>query len=232
MNKVVLCLLLLGTGCRQNEHLKKDWAYLKRYAAENARLPPPVPDEHRIVFLGNSITEAWSYTDPGFFKNTSYINRGISGQTTSQMLVRFRQDVIELRPKIVVILAGTNDIAQNTGPITVEHIAGNIFSMAELARANGIEPVLCSVLPVKEYYWRKRIDPVPLIIRLNELVSSYCTKNNIIYIDYYPLLANKDHGLDEKYTSDGVHPNTEGYKRMDTLTEKAITEALQNKKSQ
>jgi lysophospholipase L1-like esterase len=229
MNKVFLFSLLLITACRQNERLEKDWAYCKRYAPENARLSAPAPGENRIVFMGNSITEAWSYTDPDFFRNRAYINRGIGGQTTSQMIVRFRQDVIELRPKIVVILAGTNDIAQNTGPVTVEQIAGNIFSMAELARVNGIEPVICSVLPVKEYYWRKRIDPVPLINRLNELVSSYCTKNSIAYIDYHTLLADKDHGLDRKYTSDGVHPNREGYKRMDTLTEKAIAMALQNK---
>jgi len=138
MNKIWILLLFMSIGCKENDQLKKDWPYLKRYAADNAKLTSTDSAENRIVFMGNSITEEWRRVDPRFFKNRFYINRGISGQTTSQMLVRFRPDVIELQPRVVVILAGTNDIAQNTGPVTVEQVAGNIFSMAELAKANGI----------------------------------------------------------------------------------------------
>lgn len=227
MNKIIVFFpLVVMIGCQQNEQLKKDWASMKRYAAENARLRTDSTSQ-RVVFMGNSITEGWSYSDPGFFANKDYVNRGISGQTTSQMLVRFRQDVIELKPKAVLILAGTNDIAQNTGPIPVEKIAGNIFSMAELARANGIEPVLCSVLPVKRYYWRKNIDPIPLVRKLNALMRSYCEQQGIPYIDYYAAMVANDGGMDWKYTGDGIHPNLAGYQRMAPLTEKAIHAALQ-----
>lgn len=212
-------------GCRTDDRLKKDWASMKRYAAENAKLADDSAGQ-RVVFMGNSIIEGWSHTSPVFFENQSYINRGISGQTTSQMLVRFRQDVIELQPRVVLILAGTNDIAENTGPITTEKIAANIFSMAELSRANGIEPILCSVLPVKFYYWKKRIDPVPKIEALNGMIRTYCAANDIIFIDYYSSLVNTEKGLDWKYTSDGVHPNAEGYKQMEPLATAAITLAL------
>ena len=226
MHKMIILLLFVITGCGQNEHREKDWAYMKRYAGENVKLPLPDSNERRVVFMGNSITEQWSVVYPGFFKDKPYINRGISSQTTSQMLVRFRQDVIDLHPSVVVILAGTNDIAENTGPIPVEKIAANIFSMAELAKANKIEPVLCSVLPVKFYYWKKSIDPVPQIAKLNELIRDYCAANNIVYIDYYSSLVNKESGLDWKYTKDGVHPNAEGYKVMSSLTDTAIRSVL------
>ena len=199
---------------------------MKRYAADNAKLVASDTSSQRVVFMGNSIIEGWESTDPGFFRDKPYVNRGISGQTTSQMLVRFRQDVIDLRPRVVLILAGTNDIAENTGPIPIEKIAANIFSMAELARANGIEPILCSVLPVKFYYWQKRIDPVPKIKALNELIRHYCSAHGLVFIDYYASLVNKESGLDWKYTDDGVHPNAEGYKRMAPLTDDAITSAI------
>ncbi|MDR3695312.1 SGNH/GDSL hydrolase family protein [Mucilaginibacter sp.] len=212
------------------EHrIHNDWAWLERYADDNQKLPPPAKGERRVVFLGNSITEGWINTDPDFFKGKSYVNRGIGGQTTPQMLVRFREDVINLQPEVVVILAGINDIAENTGPSKIENVAGNIFSMAELARVNHIKVVLSSVLPAAAFPWHPGIYPGSSIIKLNELLKAYAEKNHLGYIDYYSATVTEDKSFKKELTVDGVHPNMAGYKVMEPLVEKAIGEALKRK---
>ena len=164
----------------------QDWPNFNRYRQDNYQVGMPSEDENRIVFMGNSITEGWSVTYPEFFDGKPYINRGISGQTTPQMLVRFRADVIDLKPKAVVILAGTNDIAGNTGPSTVKMIADNIFSMAELAKEHNILVIISSVLPVYQYSWiEQELNPVPIISRLNAIIKNYALKNGHTYLDYY-----------------------------------------------
>ena len=205
----------------------QDWPDFNRYRQNNYQLGMPSEDENRIVFMGNSITEGWSVIYPEFFDGKPYINRGISGQTTPQMLVRFRADVIDLKPKAVVILAGTNDIAGNTGPSTVKMIADNIFSMAELAKEHNILVIISSVLPVYEYSWiESLLDPVPIISRLNAIIKNYALKNGYTYLDYYSEMVDDRMGLMEQYTADGVHANKDGYKLMSTLAEKAIKETL------
>jgi lysophospholipase L1-like esterase len=213
----------------QDDALRTDWANLKRYNADNKKLAPPLAKEKRVVFMGNSITEGWLRADSAFFAGKPYINRGISGQTTPQMLVRFRQDVLELKPAVVVILAGTNDIAENTGPITLEAIMGNIASMAELAKAHNIRVVLCSVLPAYEYRWRPQIKPIEKIAALNAMIKEYSNKNNLVYVDYYAAMVDNRKGLDNRYTNDEVHPTLAGYKVMGPLVEKGIAEALKKK---
>lgn len=203
-----------------------DWANLKRYEKENARVEPPAANEERVVFMGNSITEGWVRLKPEFFKVNPYIGRGISGQTTAQMLLRFRPDVINLQPKVVVIQAGTNDIAANRGPATLEEIAGNIFSMAELAKTNGIKVVLASVLPASSYAWRPAIYPADKIIELNKKIKAYAEKNKLVYLNYYPAMVDGNKGLKKEYGRDSVHPNIEGYKVMEALVVKAIEKAL------
>ncbi len=170
-------------------------------------------------------------TSPGrgeFFPGRPYINRGVSGQTTPQMLVRFRQDVIELKPKIVVLLAGTNDIAENTGKETMEEIGDNIASMSDLARTHGIRVVLCSVLPASDFHWHPGLDPAPKIRELNEWIQQYAARNRIVYVDYYSSLANSEGGLKAKFTPDGVHPNKEAYDVMAPLAEAGIAEAMRS----
>jgi len=207
----------------------QDWANTDRYKKENAKLGNPVKGENRIVFMGNSITQGWDSLNPEFFRGKPYINRGISGQTTPQMLVRFRTDVINLKPAVVVILAGTNDIAGNTGPSTLEMIEDNLTSMAELAKANGIKVILSSVLPVYDYPWKPGLDPVTKITALNNWIKQYAAKNGIIYLDYYSSMVDERKGLKAAYTYDGVHPNRTGYKIMGTLAEEAIAMSLGNK---
>ena len=210
----------------QDEQLRTDWASLRKYAADNKALGDPVPGEQRVVFMGNSITEAWRTIDSCFFANKSYICRGIGGQTSPQMLVRFRQDVIALKPSVVVILSGTNDIAGNTGPMTLEETLGNIVSMAELAKANGIRVVLSSVLPAYDFPWRPGLQPAGKILALNAIVKSFCTASNTVYVDYYSAMVDERMGLDKKYADDGVHPTIAGYRIMEPLVEEAIAEAL------
>lgn len=206
-----------------DERLRKDWANLTKYSDENKNLPAVSSGEKRIVFMGNSITELWKTVDSDFFvKNKSIIGRGIGGQTTPQMLVRFRNDVINLNPSVVVILAGTNDIAGNTGPTTLESIFGNIVSMAELAKANKIKVVLSSILPVYKYPWSPGLEPAEKIITLNAMLQSYAKKNDIVYVDYHTPMADERNGLKAEYSEDGVHPNLKGYKVMDALVVKAI----------
>ena len=176
--------------------------------------------------MGDSITELWSVVHPSFFSEKSYINRGIGGQTSPQMLVRFRADVIALNPSVVVLLAGANDIAQNTGPSTLEMIANNIFSMVELATANNIKVILCSVLPVFDFYWRQGLEPAGKIVTLNKMISEYAYTNAIPYVDYYSAMVDEQKGLKSIFSEDGVHPNKAGYEVMITLAHKAIRLAL------
>jgi lysophospholipase L1-like esterase len=203
-----------------------DWANLNRYKQENLILDPPLENEDRVVFMGNSITEGWKTVDPDFFTENQFINRGISGQTTPQMLIRFRQDVVNLKPKIVVILAGTNDIAGNTGPSTLEMIEDNIFSMAEIAKTNNIKVILCSVLPVFDYPWKQGINPSEKIIELNKRIKTYSQNNQFVYVDYFSEMADENNGLKKEYSKDGVHPNVDGYKVMKPIIEKAINYLL------
>jgi len=207
----------------------QDWANTSRFKDANAKLTSPSSGENRVVFMGNSITEGWINTDPDFFAGKSYVNRGISGQTTPQMLVRFRPDVINLKPAVVVILAGTNDIAGNTGPSTLEMIMDNLISMAELAKANQIKVVLSSVLPAFDYPWKPGIEPAPKIVKLNEMIKTYAEQNNIVYLDYFSSTVDDRNGLKKELSGDGVHPNMAGYKIMEPLVEAAIKKALSKK---
>lgn len=204
----------------------QDWANLKRFQTENSRLETPKPNENRIVFMGNSITEGWKNIRPNFFANKPYVNRGISGQTTPQMLLRFRQDVVNLSPSVVTILAGINDIAGNTGPSTIEMIFNNIVSMAEIAKANNIKVILCSVLPAYDFPWRPGLEPAQKVIKLNVLLKSYAKKHHLVYVDYFSAMVNKSNGLKDELGTDGVHPNEAGYKIMEPILEKGIAEAL------
>lgn len=202
---------------------------LNKYAQQNRMLKPKAKKEKRVVFMGDSITEFWKSKDSAFFADGTYIDRGISGQTTVQMLIRFRQDVIDLHPDVVIILAGTNDIAENNGPMTLDSIAGNIKSMAELARANKIKVVLCSVLPAYDFYWHPGMQPAEKIVRLNELIKTYAEENKIVYVDYFSAMADERKGLQAAYAPDGVHPNPEGYKVMGPLAVEGIAKALRKK---
>jgi lysophospholipase L1-like esterase len=204
----------------------QDWPYLNRYQTENDKLSPLKLREKRIVFMGDSITELWSVVHPSFFSEKSYVNRGIGGQTSPQMLVRFRADVIALNPSVVVLLAGANDIAQNTGPSTLEMIANNIISMVELAKANHIKVILCSILPAIDFPWRKGLQPAEKIVTLNKMILEYADANDILYLDYYSVMVDDQKGLNSIYSEDGVHPNKAGYKVMIPLAHEAIRLAL------
>ena len=207
----------------------QDWANLARYKSQNDLLKEPIVNENRVVFMGNSITEGWSNHHPEFFTGKSYVNRGISGQTTPQMLIRFKQDVVSLHPKIVIICAGTNDIAGNTGPSTLKMIVDNITSMAEVANANNIKVIIASVHPAYDYPWRKGLKPNKKIPALNKLLKTYCQKNNFIYLDYFSAMTDDKNGLRSDLGSDGVHPNRKGYQIMAPLAEAAIEKALNTK---
>jgi len=209
-----------------NSSYAQDWANLSRYQKDNAKLAIPNPIQPRIVFMGNSITEGWLNKRPDFFSNNSYVNRGISGQTTPQMLLRFRQDVINLMPFAVVILGGINDIAGNTGHSTIEMIVNNIVSMVELSKANNIKVILCSVLPAYDFTWRKGLEPAKKIVKLNAILKNYANQHDLIYVDYFTSMADKSNGLKEKLGSDGVHPNISGYLIMEPLIEEAISKVL------
>lgn len=204
----------------------QDWANLNRFREENAKLSMPRSCEDRVVFMGNSITQGWIEKVPEFFANRPYINRGISGQTTPQMLLRFRQDVIHLRPKVVVILAGVNDIAGNTGPSTLEMIEDNLHSMTELAEANGIRVVLCSVLPAYDFPWCPGMEPAGKVVELNKRIKAYASTKGAVYCDFFSAMADDRNGLPEDLSEDGVHPNKAGYAIMAPLVEKAIARAL------
>jgi lysophospholipase L1-like esterase len=191
----------------------QDWANVARFKAENELVKEnkaPV----KMVFMGNSITEGWKLFDPNFFNSTDYVNRGIGGQTTPQMLIRFKQDVLDLKPKGVVILAGTNDIAGNTGPMSIQEIYNQIESMAGLAALNKIEVFLCSVLPVYDYPWKPGLKPAPKIVALNEMLKTLAGEKNYLYIDYFSEMSDDKNGLKASLGADGVHPNEKGYEIM------------------
>jgi len=203
----------------------QDWPQSNTYKEANQKIGLPGNGEKRVVFMGNSITEEWIKICPEFFP-PNYVNRGISGQTTPQMLIRFRQDVIDLKPTTVVLLAGVNDIAGNTGPSSIEMICNNIMSMVELARMNNIQVILCSVLPAYEFPWAKDKEPAEKIIELNQWIENYARENNYIYVDYYSSMVDERKGLKSEYSEDGVHPNRNGYEVMMPLLEKAIQQTL------
>ncbi|WP_198931784.1 GDSL-type esterase/lipase family protein [Labilibacter marinus] len=201
-----------------------DWAELDRYAKSNKIIMTDISSSNldRIVLMGDSITEYWLELRPDFFKGKPIVNRGISGQTTPQMLLRFRQDVVLLKPKAVVILAGINDIAGNTGPTTLEAICNHIFSMVELALANQIQVVMCSVLPANRFDWNPKQKPAEEVVELNKRLKAYASKNDLTYIDYYPHMVDNELGLKAAYGEDGVHPNKVGYQVMEPLLEEGL----------
>ncbi len=214
-----------------------DWPALARYREENLKVAPPAGNEARVVFMGDSITDSWD--DPkygGFFPGKAYIDRGISGQTTPQMLVRFRADVVALRAKVVVILAGTNDLAGNTGPMTLQEIEDNLVSMVELAKVNHIHVVLASVLPISDYESREGKPiirttqrPPEKIKALNDWMRSYAAQNKLTYLDYYSAMMDNKGFLREELSEDGLHPNAKGYAIMAPLAEAAIAKALKGR---
>ena len=220
-NTLVICLFFTSSILSA-----QDWAQLEHFSSANKELTNAKTNENRVVFMGNSITIGWSHHQPEFFEGKPYVNRGISGQTTPQMLVRFRQDVIDLNPKVVEILAGTNDIAGNTGPSSLEMIADNLMSMAELAEANDIKVVLCSVLPAFDYPWRKGLKPNEKIPALNNMIEAYAKRKGYVYLDYFSAMTDGNNGLRQDLGSDGVHPNKKGYELLAPLAEKAIANAL------
>ena len=218
MKKILLsvsAIFLALISFAQNQ--KHDWANFGKYEEANK-----ATQKGAVVFMGNSITQGWAEKRPEFFKDNNYIGRGISGQTSSHMLVRFRRDVIDLKPTAVVILAGTNDIALNNGQISLNNVLGNIISMAELAKANNIDVVLCSVLPASGFSWRKEVSPANDIIQLNQMIKYYADQNKIPYVDYHSALKDENNGLPKKFAGDGVHPNVDAYKIMEQLVQKAL----------
>jgi lysophospholipase L1-like esterase len=210
---------------RQHDHqLLFDFAWLARFHDEDIQLGPPKEGEQRVVFMGDSITQGWNLAKS--FPGKPYINRGISGQTTPQMLVRFRQDVIDLKPKAVVILAGTNDIAGNTGPETIEQIEENLASMADLANANGIKVVLCSILPAYDYPWQPKTYPAHEIDVINAWMRDYTREKGYIYVDFHTAMKDDRDGLPPDLSKDGVHPLPAGFAIMSKLAEAGIEKAL------
>ena len=230
-NKILLLIFLFSimNNTAQDIYIQgggtlMDWAHLKKYEQNNSELKK-INEPDRVVFMGNSITEGWSFLDKDFFINNPFVNRGIGGQTTPQMLIRFKPDVVNLNPKAVVILAGINDIAENTGPVTIENIAENIISMAEIAKANEIKVFICSTLPAIDFPWSPGMDPGPKVIKLNSILKNYCDSNNIPYVDYFSAMSDEKGGLKvPEYTTadDLVHPNLAGYKVMEKIILKAL----------
>ncbi|MDB2567487.1 GDSL-type esterase/lipase family protein [Flavobacteriaceae bacterium] len=231
-NKILLILFLFSIAMSNNAQdiyiqgggTLTDWAHLKKYEQSNSELKK-INDPDRVVFMGNSITEGWSNFDKDFFINNPFVNRGIGGQTTPQMLIRFKPDVVNLNPKAVVILAGINDIAENTGPVTIENIAENIISMAEIAKANEIKVFICSTLPAIDFPWSPGMEPGPKVVKLNSILKNYCDSNNIPYVDYFSAMSDEKGGLKvPEYTTaeDLVHPNLAGYKLMEKIILKAL----------
>ena len=229
--KPLLIALLLPLACSQKIN-SQDWnefANTSRYDKANLELKLHTTANNRVVFMGNSITEGWIQMRPEFFNNRDYINRGIGGQTTPQMLLRFREDVINLNPSVVIILAGTNDIAGNSGYISLESIIDNIKSMAEIANANGIKVIISSILPAIDYPWKPGLDPASKIIIINKALKAFSEENNFIYLDYYAAMVDDKGGLKvPEYTTanDLVHPNKMGYLVMEKLAEIGIKKAL------
>lgn len=217
----------LSAELQRAQKILQDWPNLARYHEANTQLAEPLPDENRVVFMGDSITDGWIRKSPKFFEGRPYYDRGISGQTTPQMLIRFRPDVVALKPKVVVILAGTNDIAGNTGPMTLEAIEDNLASMVDLAKINGIRVVLSSVMPVCDYIRPQTARrPPEKIIALNQWIKNYAARRGAVYLDYYSAMLDDQKALKKEITDDGLHPNTAGYAIMEPLAEKAIAQAM------
>jgi lysophospholipase L1-like esterase len=212
---------------KHDAQLLADFPWLDRFKEANVKLGTPGPGENRVVFMGDSITEGWHFDGPGgVFASKPYVNRGISGQTTPQMVLRFHQDVIALKPKAVVILAGTNDIAGNTGPMTLEQTEDNIAAMAEMATANHIRVVLCSILPAFDYPWQPGLTPAPKIDAINAWIKNYAARNGHVYVDYHSAMKDARDGLPPNLSKDGVHPVPAGYEIMAPLVEAGIVKAL------
>ncbi|SKB70205.1 Lysophospholipase L1 [Salegentibacter holothuriorum] len=230
-NFILISIVLLFSNAlnaqkeEYRELMEQDWANHKKYKAQNEKIigNQDFPD---VVFIGNSITEGWIKTQPDFFKSNNYAGRGIGGQTTPQMLIRFMPDVVKLKPQAVVILAGTNDIAGNTGFSSVEMITTNIQAMAQLAKANNIKVILASILPVYDYPWRPGLEPVKNIAKINTWIKKYAEENKHTYLDLFTPLKDEKEGLPKQYSEDGVHPNLAGYQVMAPLTKKAIENTL------
>ncbi|MGB8375346.1 MAG: SGNH/GDSL hydrolase family protein [Salegentibacter sp.] len=235
MKKTIPFALLLffsfsGVKAQQQqykEQMAQDWPNLKKYREANEKILQ-MGDYPTVVFMGNSITEGWANKHPEFFKNNNYAGRGISGQTTPQMLIRFMPDVIDLKPEAVVILAGTNDIAGNTGFSSVKMITENIKAMAQLASANNIKVILSSVLPVYDYPWRPGLQPVEKIAKVNAWLKDFARENGYVYLDYFSAMKNAQEGMKKEYSEDGVHPNSEGYDVMEPMVQQAIAKALED----
>lgn len=233
MKKTLICILLTGLSATlfAKERVNVlDYARVERYRDANEALPDLGPGGRRVVFMGDSITAGWVKKRPEFFTDNNFVGRGISGQVTHQMLLRFRSDVIDLKPQVVVILAGTNDIAQNSGPVTLKAIAGNIKSMAELAQQNGIKVILCSVLPAKDYPWRAGTDPLAKVPKLNAIIQAYALENDIPYIDYFSAMEDGQGGMkvpEHTTAKDLVHPNANGYAEMEAILKPAIDTLLE-----
>jgi lysophospholipase L1-like esterase len=209
--------------------MRTDWANLKRFHDEDAVLGLPAAGEKRVVFMGDSITQAWVHhgvpPEPAV-AGKDYVNRGISGQTTPQMLVRFRPDVIDLKPAAVVILAGINDIAGNTGDMTLEQTEGNLASMAELAQAHGIKVVMCSILPAFDFPWKPGREPAPKVVAINAWMRAYAAEHEHVYVDYYSAMVDERGGLPKTLSYDGVHPTAAGYVVMQPLVDAGVAKAL------
>ena len=199
-----------------------EWTNFKKYATQNSTVPEPAPNKKRVVFLGNSIFEGWLNLRPEFFAGKPYYDRGISGQTTPQMLLRFYDDVVELKPAVLVLKAGINDIAENTGPYNPHHTFNNLKAIVLLAKANNIKVVLCSVLPANDFKWRPGLDPADKVIALNENLKAFAKSSGVLYLDLYSSVVDDKKGMKKEYSGDGVHPNVDGYKVMEPLVEKAI----------
>ena len=214
-------LILFFFFMLSNSLLAQDWPQLSYYQEAN-KLLKTSEKPIEAVFFGDSITEGWPQFNPSFFDTNNFVGRGIGGQTTPQLLLRFRQDVISLRPKKVILLAGINDIAENTGPISLEAIMENIKGMTEMAKANGIEMVLCAVLPANSFPWRPSIDPTHKVIALNQMIKAYAQENNLIYVDYYTPMVNDEKGLISTLGYDTVHPNKAGYDIMEGVLLKSL----------
>ena len=215
MKKTLLILITTLIGISS---YAQDWAKFGRYEAAN----DTVKVRPRAVFMGDSITDNWAKKDMDFFTSNNFVGRGISGQTTSHMLVRFRRDVVDLNPKYVVIMAGTNDIALNNGEISHENILGNIISMCEIAKANKIKPILCSVLPADRFRWRPQLTPAEDLVKLNKMIQEYAKSARIPYVDYQSVLKDENNALPEKHAADGVHPNLDCYKIMEEIIVKYL----------
>lgn len=223
MKRLLLFSIFL-TVCYCGVIAQKSWAQHERYAAQNDSIKADKIGDNRkktkqltAVLMGNSITDNWAKFHPAFFAENNFVGRGISGQVTAQMLSRFQADVVALNPKMVIIMAGTNDIAMNNGYIAHEHILQNIQSMVELAKYHRIKPVLCSCLPAAAFKWRPNMTPAQDIKRLNEMIEAYAKAHRIKYIDYYSALVDEHGGLPKKYAADGVHPNMDGYAIMEQI---------------